>query len=88
MSLALNWLEEMNDAGFKPSVEDLKVLKLRIFEMREFDHLPKFLKLCLPEPKPTKKLVTAWRDRSVKLDEFFRKLYAEKAPKLATKIEN
>lgn len=56
--------------------------------MREFDHFPKFHKLCLPEPKPAKKLVAVWRDRSAKIDEFFQKVYGEKAPKLATKIEN
>jgi hypothetical protein len=84
----MKWLKEMNENGYKPSIEDLKVLKLRICELKKFNDKPKFEALCLPEPKPIKKVVSTWRDRSKKLDEFFKSVYdKDDAPKLATKIE-
>ena len=82
----MNWLKEMNQNGYKPSIEDLKVLKLRICELKKFDYKPKFEALCLPEPKPVKKVITAWRQRSRKLDELFQSGYGKDAPKLATNI--
>lgn len=83
----MKWLEEMTSNGYKPSIEDLKVLKLRICELRKFEYKPKMEALCIPEPKPIKKVVKAWRDRSKELDEFFKSKYGKEAPKLATKIE-
>lgn len=84
----MKWLKEMNENGYKPSIEDLKVLKLRICELKKFNDKPKFEALCLPEAKPIKKVVSTWRDRSKKLDEFFKSVYdKDDAPKLATKIE-
>lgn len=83
----MNWLQEMTSNGYKPSMEDLKVLKLRICEMKKFEYKPKMEALCIPDPKPMKSVVTAWRDRSKKLDEFFKSVYGNNGPKLATKIE-
>lgn len=78
----------MTDNGYVPSIEDLKVLKLRICELKLFDFKPKMEALCIPEPKSAKNVVKAWRDRSKSLDEFFKSIYGNLAPKLATKIEN
>lgn len=83
----MKWLEEMTSNGYKPSIEDLKVLKLRICELRKFEYKPKMEALCISEPKPIKRVVKAWRDRSKELDEFFKSVYGKDAPKLATKIE-
>ena len=82
------WLKEMTQNGYKPSIEDLKVLKLRICELKKFDNKPKFEALCLVEPKPAKKVVGAWRTRSKALGEFFDSVYGKDGPKLATKIED
>ena len=84
---ALKWLQEMSSNGYIPSIEDLKVLKLRICELRKFEFKPKFEALCIPEPKQIKSVVSAWRERSKKLDEFFKSVYGKNAPKLATKME-
>lgn len=84
---AMTWLKEMVSNGYKPSIEDLKVLKLRICELRLFDFKPKFELLCLPEAKPIKKVVSAWRDRSKTMDTFFKSIYGKDAPELATKNE-
>lgn len=84
---AMKWLQEMNQNGYRPSIEDLKMLKLRICELKEFNQMPKFEALCIPEPKPIKRVVSAWRERSLKLNEFLQSIYGENAPKLATKIE-
>lgn len=83
----MSWLQEMVKNGYKPSVEDLKVLKLRICELKVFDYKPKLEALCLPEEKPIKKVVSAWRDRSKIMDTFFRSIYGRDAPELATKNE-
>lgn len=83
----MKWLQEMTSNGYKPSIEDLKVLKLRICELKKFDYKPKMEALCIPEPKPIKRVVAAWRDRSKKLDEFFKSIYGNNGPVLATKIE-
>lgn len=83
----MKWLKEMTENGYKPSIEDMKVLKLRICELKKFNEKPKFEALCLPEPKPIKRVVSAWRDRSKKLNDFFVSIYGKDAPKLATKVE-
>ena len=86
--MAMKWLQEMTSNGYKPSIEDVKVLKLRICELRKFEYKPKLEALCILEPKPIKRVVKAWRDRSMKLDGFFKSVYGNNdAPKLATKIE-
>lgn len=85
--MSIKWLQEMTSNGYKPSIEDLKVLKLRICELRKFEYLPKMEALCIAEPKPIKRVVSAWRDRSFKLDQFFKSVYGKDGPKLATKIE-
>lgn len=77
----------MNRNGYRPSIEDLKMLKLRICELKEFNQMPKFVALCIPEPKVVKRVVGGWRERSQKLNEFFQSVYGQDAPKLATKIE-
>ena len=51
----MKWLEEMTSNGYKPSIEDLKVLKLRICELRKFEYKPKMEALCIPELKPIKR---------------------------------
>ena len=84
IDLALKLLTEMTENGYKPSVEDLKVVKLRICELRKFDYKPKLEALCLKEPSVPKSEYMAWRQRSHALHKFFQHIYGNNAPKLAT----
>ncbi len=77
-------LEEMVANGYKPSIEDLKVLKLRLFELRKLSLKPKLEVLCLqPEPVP-KDDHGAWRQRSLALQSLFDRIYGRNGPKSAT----
>ena len=84
IDLSLSMLSEMVANGYKPSIEDLKVVKLRICELGKFVLKPKFEALCLrPEPVP-KDDHEAWRQRSLALQALFDKIYGRNGPKSAT----
>lgn len=84
LDLSISMLQEMTSNGYIPSVEDLKVVKLRICEQRKFILKPKLEALCL-EPSPVPKDDhLAWRQRSHALQKLFDQVYGKNGPKSAT----
>ena len=77
-------LEEMVANGYKPSIEDLKVVKLRICELGKFPLKPKLEALCLQPQAVPKDDHEAWRQRSLALQVLFDQIYGRNGPKSAT----
>lgn len=87
VDLALQYLKEMTSHGYRPSLEDLKVVNLRICELRKFALKPQLEEMCMqPSPVPDNSYI-AWRQRSLALHNLFQSLYGRTGPKLATTNE-
>ncbi len=82
---AIDWLKKMVAAGYKPSIENLKVLHLRLCENEKWQLRKEMGDLCLPPIVEPKNPYTTWRKRSLAVAELLKRVYGKDAPKLATK---
>lgn len=87
--LSLQYLKEMLEKGYQPSIDDLRTVFMRVCELRRFDLKPQMEALCLKPPTGPKDVFKGWRQRSVELQKLFNSIYENSPhrPKLATNTE-
>jgi pentatricopeptide repeat protein len=85
---SIKYLEEMVSLGMKPSIEDLKVLRLRLFEFEQKEARLYMESLCINECNEQAKNseTIKWKLRSIALDKLFQSIYGKSGPKLATNL--
>lgn len=84
---SIDYLRAMVNAGHKPSLEDLKLLHLRLCENEKWELRKQMGDLCLIPPETANNPYTSWRKRSILLHHLLQDVYGKDAPELATKLD-